>query len=302
VGRRKRIIAELVVEPGTSAGIARRDPAWTGGGDFDELSAKQLKSTARGLLAEGIEDLAKRQELLWASDSHALLVVFQAMDAAGKDSTIEHVMSGVNPQGVQVVSFKQPSAEELDHDFLWRVSKALPERGRIGIFNRSHFEEVIAVRVHPEWLEAQKLPARTRGDDFWEGRFDDINTFERHLDRSGTKVVKFFLHVSKKEQKQRFFDRLDDTGKEWKFSAADVGERQYWDQYMEAYEAAITATSTPWAPWYVIPADHKPVMQAMVAAVLIETIDSLGLDWPKVSAKQHAANLEARKQLEAEPD
>jgi PPK2 family polyphosphate:nucleotide phosphotransferase len=302
VGRRRRIIGKLVVEPGTSAGIAGRDPAWTGGGDFDELSAKQLKSHARDLLAEGIEDLAKAQELLWASDSSSLLVVFQAMDAAGKDSTIEHVMSGVNPQGVQVVSFKQPSPEELDHDFLWRVSKALPERGRIGIFNRSHYEEVIAVRVHPEWLEAQRLPGGSRGTRFWEDRYEDINTFERHLDRNGTKIVKLFLNVSKKEQKQRFFDRLDEPGKEWKFSAADVAEREHWDAYMKAFEEAITATSTPWAPWYVIPADHKPVMQAMVAAVLIETIDSLGLDWPKVSAKQHAANLEARKRLEAEAD
>ena len=222
------------------------------------------------------------------------------MDAAGKDSTIEHVMSGVNPQGVQVASFKQPSAEDLDHDFLWRVAKALPERGRIGIFNRSHYEEVIAVRVHPEWLDKQRLPGGRRGDEFWSGRYDDINAFERHLDRNGTKVVKFFLNVSKKEQRKRFFARLDEPGKEWKFAAADVAERELWDQYQEAYEQALTATSTPWAPWYVIPADHKPVMHAIVATVLAETIGALGLDWPEVSPETHAANDDARRRLEAE--
>ena len=209
-------------------------------------------------------------------------------------------MSGVNPQGVQVVSFRQPSSEELDHDFLWRISKALPERGRIGIFNRSHYEEVVALRVHPEWIEAQRLPSGPRGKGFWKGRFDDINAFERHLDRSGTKVVKFFLHVSKDEQKRRFVRRLDTPGKEWKFKASDVAERAHWDEYMQAFEAAITATSTAWAPWYVIPADHKPVMQAMVARILVDTIQGLGLSWPDVSDKDRAANAEARRQLEAE--
>ena len=179
------------------------------------------------------------------------------MDAAGKDSAIEHVMSGVNPQGVQVVSFKKPSSEELDHDFLWRTSKALPERGRIGIFNRSHYEEVVALKVHPEWLEPQRLPPGERDERFWQERYEDINAFERHLDRNGTKIVKFFLHVSKEVQKQRFLARLDTPGKEWKFNAADVAERARWDDYMSAFEDALTATSTPWAPWYVIPADHK---------------------------------------------
>src|SRR5918995_1592906 len=236
VSRRERITKELLVDPGTDANIAGRDPAWTGGPEFEQLSGKQLSHTAKALLADGVKELSKAQELLWASDTYALLVVFQALDAAGKDSTIEHVMSGVNPQGVHVVSFKQPSSEELDHDFLWRSSKALPERGRIGIFNRSHYEEVVALRVHPEWLTKQKLPPGPHG-----------------------------------------------PGKQWKFSAADLSERAHWDDYMRAFEEAITATSTPWAPWYVIPADHKPVMQAMVAAILVDTIGSLDLSWPEVS-------------------
>jgi PPK2 family polyphosphate:nucleotide phosphotransferase len=203
---------------------------------------------------------------------------------------------------VQVVSFRQPSAEELDHDFLWRISRALPERGRIGIFNRSHYEEVVALKVHPEWLEGQRLPPGTRGNKFWKGRYDDINAFERHLDRSGTKIVKFFLNVSRAEQKRRFMARLDTPGKEWKFKASDVAERSHWDDYVQAFEDAITATSTAWAPWYVIPADHKPVMQAIVARVLVETIQGLGLSWPEVSQRDRRANAEARELLEAEKD
>jgi PPK2 family polyphosphate:nucleotide phosphotransferase len=238
---------------------------------------------------------------LWASDTRALLVVFQATDAAGKDSAIEHVMSGVNPQGVQVFSFKKPSDEELDHAFLWRISRAAPERGRIGIFNRSHYEEVVALRAHPEWLDAQRLPDASRGPEFWEQRFEDINAFERHLDRTGTKIVKFFLHVSKAEQKKRFLARLDEPHKEWKFNAADVAERARWDDYMAAYDDALSATSTPWAPWYVVPADHKWLTQALVAAVLVDTIHALDLRWPEVSEAEHAANLEARRELESEP-
>ena len=224
------------------------------------------------------------------------------MDAAGKDSVIKHVMSGVNPQGVQVVSFRTPSSEELDHDYLWRISRALPERGRIGIFNRSHYEEVVALKVHPEWLEPQRLPPGERDERFWQERYEDINAFERHLDRNGTKIVKFFLHVSKAAQKERFIARLDRPGKEWKFNAADVAARARFDDYIDAFEDALTATSTPWAPWYVIPADHWWVTQALVAQVLVETLGSLDLRWPEVSAADHAANLEARKQLEAEPD
>src|SRR5262245_56164273 len=209
-------------------------------------------------------------------------------------------MSGVNPQGVHVVSFRKPSSEELDHDFLWRISKALPERGRIGIFNRSHYEEVVALRVHPEWLDAQRLPPSERDEGLWQARYEDINAFERHLDRNGTKVVKFFLHVSKGVQKQRFLARLDTPGKERKFNAADVTERAHWDAYMSAFEDALTATSTPWAPWYVIPADHKALTQALVAQVLVEHVRSLDLRWPEVSEADHAANLEARKKLDAE--
>ncbi|HKQ01360.1 MAG TPA: polyphosphate kinase 2 family protein [Actinomycetes bacterium] len=302
MSRREHITKELLVEPGTAANIAGRDPAWTGGPEFQELSATELSHTAKALLADGVKVLAKAQELLWASNTEALLVVFQALDAAGKDSTIKHVMSGVNPQGVQVVSFKQPSSEELGHDFLWRTVRALPERGRIGIFNRSHYEEIVALRVHPEWLEKQKLPANGRGPSFWAERHEDINAFERHLDRNGTRIVKFFLNISKREQKRRFLARLDEPGKQWKFSAADLAERARWDDYMRAFEEAITATSTPWAPWYVIPADHKPVMQAMVAAILVDTIESLELSWPEVSEQAQVANAEARRKLAAEPE
>src|SRR5215216_482772 len=299
---RTRLLSQLLVGPGEVAGIADRDPAWTGGEDFAGLAHEELEQRAKAAVKRGIAELSDAQELLWASDRYAVLVVLQAMDAAGKDSAIEHVMSGVNPQGVQVVSFKQPSSEELDHNYLWRTAKALPERGRIGIFNRSHYEEVVALRVHPEWLQKQKLPPGPRGTSFWAERHEDINAFERHLDRSGTKIVKFFLNVSRREQKRRFLARLDEPGKQWKFSAADLAERAHWADYMRAFEEAITATSTPWAPWYVIPADHKPVMQAMVAAILVDTIGSLELSWPEVSEQTRAANAEARRKLAAEPE
>jgi PPK2 family polyphosphate:nucleotide phosphotransferase len=297
---RSRLLEHLVVEPGTPAGIAARDPGWTGGPDFAHLAEGELKERAKEALRRGMKELSEAQELLWASDAYSLLVVLQAMDAAGKDSAIEHVMSGVNPQGVQVVAFGKPSSEELDHDFLWRISKALPERGRIGIFNRSHYEEVVALKVHPEWLEPQRLPPGERDERFWQQRYEDINAFERHLDRNGTRIVKFFLHVSKDVQKKRFLARLDSPGKEWKFNAADVTERARWDDYMNAFEDALTATSTPWAPWYVIPADHKRVTQAFVAQVLVEKVRTLELHWPEVSDAEHAANLGARKKLEAE--
>ncbi len=292
------VLDRLLVEPGKKPALGKRDPAWRGGPALEALSKQELEA----VLAEGVGELANAQELLWASGTRALLLVFQAMDAAGKDSTIKHVMSGVNPQGVQVVSFKQPSAEELDHDFLWRIAKEAPGRGRIGVFNRSHYEEVVAVRVHPEWLERQGLPPGKRGKRFWEARYESVNAFERHLDRNGTRIVKLFLHVSRGKQKERFLARLDEAAKQWKFSAADVEERGHWDDYMRAYEEALAATSTPWAPWYVIPADRKKVMQALVAAILVETIQSLELRWPAVSDEQRAANAEARRLLEAEPD
>jgi PPK2 family polyphosphate:nucleotide phosphotransferase len=300
--RRKAIIDALRVEPGSAAGLADRDTHWTGGGDYDHLSHDELDATAKSVLREGIEQLKDAQELLWADDTYSLLIVFQAMDAAGKDSTIEHVMSGVNPQGVQVVGFRGPSSEELDHNYLWRISNKLPERGRIGIFNRSHYEEVLALKVHPEWLEAQSLPPGPRGDRFWADRYEDLNAFEHHLDRNGTKVVKFFLQVSKAEQKRRFLARLDNPDKQWKFNANDVAVRAHWDDYMQAYEDAITATSTTWGPWYVVPADHKRVMQAMVVSIIVDTINSLDLRWPSVSDAEREANVKARLVLEAEPD
>jgi PPK2 family polyphosphate:nucleotide phosphotransferase len=290
------------VQPGTKANLAGRDTRWSGGGELDKLSASKLNATAKEILGRGVERLQDAQELLWASDTYALLLVFQAMDAAGKDSTIKHVMSGVNPQGVHVVSFRRPSSEELDHNFLWRISNALPERGRIGIFNRSQYEEVVALRVHPEWLDAQRLPTSDRGPRFWAERYEDINAFERHLDSNGTKIVKFFLHVSKEEQKRRFIARLDDPGKTWKFKAADVAERARWADYMQAFEDAITATSTDWAPWFVVPADRKHVMQAMVASIVADTIESLDLEWPTVSIEDQEANENARRELEAEVD
>ena len=299
---RAQLLDQLVVRPGEPARIATRDPGWTGGEDLAHLAEDELHKRAKDALERGTAELSDAQELLWASDRYAVLVVLQAMDAAGKDSAIEHVMKGVNPQGVQVVSFKKPSEEELDHDFLWRTAKAVPERGRIGIFNRSHYEEVVALKVHPEWLEAQRLPPGDRDERFWQERYEDINAFERHLDRGGTKIVKFFLHVSKEVQKDRFLARLDTPGKEWKFNAADVDERARWDDHMRAFEDALTATSTDWAPWYVIPADHKAVTQALVGQVLVDTVRSLDLHWPEVSEAEHAANLEARRRLESEED
>ncbi|MCZ7536274.1 MAG: polyphosphate kinase 2 family protein [Acidimicrobiia bacterium] len=300
--RRARIRKRLLVTPGEPAGLAGRDTAWTGGKEFERLSADDLDDTAKKVRNAGVERLSEAQELLWASDTYALLVVFQAMDAAGKDSTIEHVMTGVNPQGVRVVSFKQPSREELDHNFLWRVWKAVPERGQIGIFNRSHYEEVVALRVHPGWLDRQRIPGVKPGRALWRERYEDINAFERHLDRNGTKLVKFFLHVSKEEQRRRFLARLNRPNKEWKFSAGDVAERRRWDEHMDAFEEAITATSTKWAPWFVIPADNRHVMQAMVAVILAETIESLDLAWPSVSDEDRRAHAEARRELEAEAD
>ncbi|MGE5461232.1 MAG: polyphosphate kinase 2 family protein [Solirubrobacterales bacterium] len=296
----KEVLERIRVEPGVKAGLAERDPAWRGGKAVKALLQEGRESEAEAHLRELVQRLSDLQTRLWASDRYAVLVVFQAMDAAGKDGTIAHVFSGVNPQGVSVVSFKQPSAEELDHDFLWRCVTRLPERGRIGVFNRSYYEEVLVVRVHPEFLGAQRLPAVPEGKRLWKQRFESINDLERHLDRSGTKIVKFFLHVSKEEQRRRFLARLDEPDKRWKFSAGDVDERARWDDYQQAYEEAISATSTSWAPWHVIPADHKFVMRALVAGVLVDTLDGLDLAFPVVG-EQQAAELEvARRRLEQE--
>ncbi len=284
------------VRPGEAAGLGARDTAWAGDNNHSE---KDRRKKAEEILADGVAELTRQQEMLWADDSWSVLAIFQAMDAAGKDGAIKHVMSGVNPQGVEVTSFKHPSAEDLDHTFLWRCMKRLPERGRIGIFNRSYYEEVLIVRVHPHLLAAQRVPGVTASERTWLDRFDDINAFERHLARNGTRIVKFFLHVSKEEQKRRFLDRIDEPDKHWKFSAADIAERQHWDAYMEAYESAITATSTSHAPWYVVPADHKWVSRAVVATVLAGTIADLRLSWPTVSDEDEQRIREARSRLSA---
>ena len=237
------------------------------------------------------------QRLHYASNGYAVLLIIQGMDAAGKDGAIRHVMSGVNPQGCQVFSFKQPSSEELEHDFLWRTTKRLPERGRIGIFNRSYYEEVLVVRVHPEILAGQKLPAGRRGADFWRDRYEDINAFERHLARNGTLILKFFLNLSKDEQKRRFLDRIDQSDKHWKFSAADLAERAVWDRYQQVYEDMLNATSTAHAPWYVIPADHKAATRALVAEFIVQGIRGLGLQYPSVPAQQEAELQRAKRAL-----
>ena len=285
------------VAPGESPNLDTRDSAWAGDEDRSE---KKRKKQAGKILEDSVEELADLQELLYASDTWSVLVVFQALDAAGKDGAIKHVMSGVNPQGVEVTSFKEPSSEDLDHTFLWRCMKKIPERGRIGIFNRSYYEEVLIVRVHPELLEAQRIPNVHAEDGTWCDRFDDINAFEKHLARNGTKIIKFFLHVSKEEQKNRFLDRINRPDKHWKFAGTDIKERQYFDDYTKAYEEMITATSTDYAPWYVIPADNKWVSRAAVATILAGTIEQLDLNWPAVTDKQKQEIESARKKLEAE--
>jgi PPK2 family polyphosphate:nucleotide phosphotransferase len=251
-------------------------------------------------LEETVEELADLQRILYAHDHHAILCIFQAMDAAGKDSTIRAVFSGVNPAGFQVFSFKQPSAEELDHDFLWRSACRLPERGRIGVFNRSYYEETLVVRVHPEYLAGQNLPRDVDREQLWEHRFASIRDHELHLARNGTVILKFWLNVSREEQKDRFLSRLDEPHKNWKFSAGDVRERSFWPQYMEAYEATLNTTSRPWAPWYAIPADDKPYMRLTVARILVETLKSLGLHYPEVDDKERARFDEMRGILEGE--
>jgi len=273
--------------------LSKHDPAECCGLTVDKKEAKVM-------LAQGIERLSTLQERLHADDRWSVLIVLQAMDAAGKDSIIKHVMSGINPQGCEVHAFKQPSQEELQHDFLWRVAQRLPTNGRIGIFNRSHYEEVLTVRVHKEFLERQKLPKQLAGKDIWQHRFDDIRAFERHLARNGTRILKFFLNVSKEEQRKRFLDRIDQPGKRWKFSMSDVAERKLWDQYMVAYEEMIRQTSTPEAPWFVVPADHKWFTRMVVAAALVQELQTLDLDFPKVEGKALKELRKVQKALKAE--
>jgi PPK2 family polyphosphate:nucleotide phosphotransferase len=271
--------------------------------DVDPADTAQLESSdekaAREALQEGVEQLAEYQDMLYAQDRWSLLLIFQAMDAAGKDGTIKHVMSGVNPQGVQVYSFKAPSPEELDHDYLWRCMKNLPERGRIGIFNRSYYEEVLVARVHPEILERQKVPPELVSKRIWQERFEDIRNFERYLTRNGVAIRKFFLHVSKAEQKRRFLARLDETQKNWKFSAGDAAERRHWREYQNAYEDVIRETSSEEAPWYVVPADHKWFTRLVVAAAIVDALAGLDLRYPKVTPEQRRALAAARRELQS---
>jgi len=271
--------------------------------DFDPADTcglKMDKGEAAKLLQRGNEWLAEEQEMLYAQDRWSVLLIFQAMDAAGKDGTIKHVMSGVNPQGCQVFSFKQPSSEDLDHDFMWRYAKSLPERGRIGIFNRSYYEEVLVVRVHPEILERQKLPPKLVSKHIWDERLADIAHFEDYITRQGTLVLKFFLNVSRKEQKNRFMERLDKPKKNWKFSASDVHERRFWSDYMYAFEEAIRATASKHAPWYIVPADNKWFTRLFVAAAIVSAVEELSLSFPKIDDKMKKELAAARAELARE--
>ena len=283
----------FIIQPGSKISLKKDyDTAFTA--DYEEKSDAKIK------LQNDIERLAKYQDILYAQNTYALLIIFQAMDAAGKDSTIKHVMSGINPQGCQVFSFKQPSSEELDHDYLWRSAKSLPERGRIGIFNRSYYEEVLVVRVHPKLFEKQQLPKNVKENHTWEQRFEEINNFEKYLVNNGIIILKFFLNVSKKEQKKRFMKRIELPEKNWKFSASDVRERGFWDDYMHAYEDTFRHTSTKWAPWYIIPADHKWFTRMAVADIICSKLKELKLKFPTVTEDHQRDILQAKEILSAE--
>ncbi len=294
----KDLIDQFRIKPDSEVDLEKFPTDWTETDEAAELAEDDIKERAKEILKKTREELSDAQELLYANNSRSVLLIFQAMDAAGKDGTIRHVMSGVNPQGCQVFSFKAPSHEELDHNFLWRCMKALPELGRIGIFNRSYYEDVLVVKVHPELINSAQVGAPDKK--LWEKRYQDINNFEKHLARNGTVILKFFLHLSKDEQKKRFMARLDDPEKNWKFSLGDLSERERWDDYQKAYEEAIRATSTKHAPWYVIPADRKYVSRAMVADIIVSTIKDLGLEYPQVSGEQKADLVKARAVLENE--
>ena len=287
----RKLAAPYCIRDAGKFRLKRIDPADTGGVE-DENRAE-----AQELLKRGVERMARLQEKLAAQGQWSLLLIFQAMDAAGKDGAIKHVMSGVNPQGCQVVSFKAPSREELSHDYLWRCVRSLPERGRIGIFNRSYYEEVLAVRVHGDLLEAQNLPERLVTKKIWEERYQDIRAFERHLARSGVVIRKFFLHVSKKEQKRRLLERLDDPEKHWKFSSNDVRQRASWGEYMRAYEDMVRQTASESAPWLVVPADHKWYTRLVVAAAIVDALEELGLEFPELAPAKERALARARHEL-----
>lgn len=295
------VIDELRVEPGTAAALPVRSTTGTAADWLGPIGFKHPREIAERDLVRFKAELELAQERLYANDTTALLIIFQALDAAGKDGTIKHVMAGVNPQGCRVASFKEPSRQELRHDFLWRASRALPERGQICIFNRSYYEEALTVRVHPELLREEHLPrGAPDGEQLWLERYEDINAFERHLTRNGTHVVKFFLHVSRAEQRRRLLARIDDPAKQWKFSAGDLADWPLFDEYQTAYEEALTATSTPTAPWYVIPADHKPAMRALVGGVVVDAVNRLDLEPPALSPERAAMLQSARQQLLAD--
>ncbi len=287
-----KFVAPYRIDKGKQFRLKDYDPADTAGLD-DEFKPKSQE-----LLQRGVKRLSELQDVLYAQDRWALLLIFQAMDAAGKDSTIKHVMSGVNPQGVQVCSFKAPSEEELDHDYLWRTSTRLPRRGEIGIFNRSYYEETLVVRVHPEILANEKVPDECKGKNIWDDRFEDICCFERYLHRNGIVVRKFFLHVSKQEQKKRFLERLDNPAKNWKFSAADLKERERWDDYQSAYEDMIANTATKHAPWFVVPADNKWFARMVVAGAVVEALEEMNLSYPRVTGDKAKELQAAKAQLE----
>ena len=287
----EKLLKRYRVEHGRHFNLKDHDPEETHG--FDS----EFKPQAKELVANGVEELSRLQDILAAQDRWGLLIILQAMDAAGKDGTIKHVMSGVNPQGVHVTSFKAPTQEELRHGYLWRSSQHAPARGEIGIFNRSYYEELLVVRVHRQVLENEKLPKRLVTKHIWQERFEDINCFERYLTRNGIAVVKFFLHVSKKEQKRRFMERLDTPDKNWKFSAADVREREFWNEYQDAFEEVIQHTAAEHAPWYVVPADHKWFTRLVVSQAIVDTLKKMDLKYPKLTAEQKKALAEARQQL-----
>jgi PPK2 family polyphosphate:nucleotide phosphotransferase len=290
----EKMLKKYRVESGKHFRLKDYDPADTHGLD------SEAKDEAKELLADGVQKLSELQDILAAQDRWGLLVIFQAMDAAGKDGTIKHVMSGVNPQGVEVTSFKVPTEEEMNHGYLWRTSQHAPARGRIGIFNRSYYEELLVVRVHPQVLANEKLPKKLVTKDIWEERYEDINNFERYVTRNGIAVVKFFLNVSKKEQKRRFLERLDTPEKNWKFSPSDLKEREFWDDYQRAYEEAIRNTASEYAPWYVVPADCKWFTRLVVSHVLVDELKALKLEYPKLSGETKKALADARRQLEKE--
>ena len=297
---KEKYVKKLMLEPGKKVNLKDFPTGWAQSEEFKSLGKDAIKERASELLESNRNTLAQAQELLWASNIYSVLIVLQGMDTSGKDGTIKHVMSGVNPQGCRVTSFKVPTDEETDHNFLWRYTRALPARGEIGLFNRSYYEDVLVVKVHPEILDKQQLPPGKRGDKFWNARYEDINAFERHLVKNGTLILKFFLHISKEEQKKRLMERLEDKEKYWKFSLSDLAERHFWDDYLQAYEDMLSRTSTDEAPWYIIPADYKWVARTAVADIISSKIQTLDLQFPKVPEESLKQLEKARKELKNE--